>query len=169
MQYRIKNVVVLGSGVMGSGIACQLANVGLQVLMLDILPQGTSDKKTNRNSVAQNALNQALKSKPAPLYKKDYASRITVGNIEDDFEKIKDADWIIEVVVERLDIKQQIFEKVEKFRKAGSIVSSNTSSIPISQLSHGGHKGDQRNSKSIFVAPTFSIHHDTSDYLKSYP
>ncbi|MDG1028920.1 MAG: 3-hydroxyacyl-CoA dehydrogenase/enoyl-CoA hydratase family protein [Flavobacteriaceae bacterium] len=137
MQYRIKNVVVLGSGVMGSGIACQLANVGLQVLMLDILPQGTSDKKTNRNSVAQNALNQALKSKPAPLYKKDYASRITVGNLEDDFEKIKDADWIIEVVVERLDIKQQIFEKVEKFRKAGSIVSSNTSSIPISQLSQG--------------------------------
>ena len=94
-------------------------------------------RTTNRNSVAQNALNQALKSKPAPLYKKDYASRITVGNLEDDFEKIKDADWIIEVVVERLDIKQQIFEKVEKFRKAGSIVSSNTSSIPISQLSQG--------------------------------
>jgi 3-hydroxyacyl-CoA dehydrogenase len=155
MQYRIKNVVVLGSGVMGSGIACQLANVGLQVLMLDILPQGTSDKKTNRNSVAQNALNQALKSKPAPLYKKDYASRITVGNLEDDFEKIKDADWIIEVVVERLDIKQQIFEKVEKFRKAGSIVSSNTSSIPISQLSQGRSEE--------------FIHHDTSDYLKSYP
>ena len=137
MQYRIKKVAVLGSGVMGSGIACQLANVGLEVLMLDILPQGTTDNKTNRNSVAQNALNKAIKSKPAPLYKKQYASRITVGNFEDDFEKIKDADWIIEVVVERLDIKQQIFEKVENHRKPGSVVSSNTSSIPISQLSQG--------------------------------
>ena len=137
MQYRIKKVAVLGSGVMGSGIACQLANVGLEVLMLDILPQGTSDNKTNRNSVAQNALNKAIKSKPAPLYKKQYASRITVGNFEDDFKKIKDADWIIEVVVERLDIKQQIFEKVENHRKPGSVVSSNTSSIPISQLSQG--------------------------------
>ena len=88
MQYRIKNVAVLGSGVMGSGIACQLANVGLKVLMLDILPQGTSDKKIKRSSIAQNALNQALKSKPTPLYKKEYASRISVGNLEDDFEKI---------------------------------------------------------------------------------
>ena len=137
MQYRIKKVAVLGSGVMGSGIACQLANVGLEVLMLDILPQKYSDSKTNRNSVAQNALNKAIKSKPAPLYKKKYASRITIGNLEDDFEKINDADWIIEVVLERLDIKQQIFEKVEKYRKPGSIVSSNTSSIPISQLSEG--------------------------------
>ena len=90
MQYRIKKVAVLGSGVMGSGIACQLANVGLEVLILDILPQGTSDNKTNRNSVAQNALNKAIKSKPAPLYKKQYASRITVGNFEDDFEKIRE-------------------------------------------------------------------------------
>ena len=137
MQYRIKKVAVLGSGVMGSGIACQLANVGLEVLMLDILPQKYSDSKTNRNSVAQNALNKAIKSKPAPLYNKQYASRITIGNLEDDFEKINDADWIIEVVLERLDIKQQIFEKVEKYRKPGSIVSSNTSSIPISQLSEG--------------------------------
>ena len=137
MQYRIKYVAVLGSGIMGSGIACQLANVGIEVLMLDILPQGSSDLKSSRNSIAQNALNKALKSKPAPLYKKEYASRITVGNLEDDFGKIKDADWIIEVVVERLDIKKEIFEKVEKYRKPGSIVSSNTSSIPISQLSEG--------------------------------
>tara|TARA_B100001173_G_scaffold298394_1_gene295935 strand:- start:1711 stop:4158 length:2448 start_codon:yes stop_codon:yes gene_type:complete len=137
MQYRIKNVAVLGSGVMGSGIACQLANVGLEVLMLDILPKGLSDNKTKRSSVAENALNKSIKSKPAPLFKKEYASRIKVGNFDDDFEKIKDADWIIEVVVERLDIKQQIFEKVEKHRKPGSIVSSNTSSIPIHQLSEG--------------------------------
>ena len=140
MQFRIKNVVVLGSGVMGSGIACQLANVGLEILMLDILPQQAQKDTKNkglRNSVAQDALNKAIKSKPAPLYKKEYANRITVGNFEDDFEKISEADWIIEVVVERLDIKKQIFEKVEKYRKPGSIVSSNTSSIPISQLSEG--------------------------------
>ncbi len=137
MHYRIKKVAVLGSGVMGSGIACQLANVGLEVLMLDILPKKPLETKTDRNSVAQNALNKAIKSKPAPLYKKEYASRISIGNLEDDFKKINDVDWIIEVVVERLDIKQLIFEKVEKYRKPGSIVSSNTSSIPISQLSQG--------------------------------
>ena len=138
MNFRIKNVVVLGSGVMGSGIACHLANIGLKVMMLDIPTQVKTHKNNiNRNSVAQEALTKAIKSKPAPLFKKEYASRIKVGNFEDDFEKIRNADWIIEVVVERLDIKQNIFEKVEKYRKTGSIVSSNTSSIPISQLSKG--------------------------------
>ena len=141
MQFRIKKVAVLGSGVMGSGISCQLANVGLEVLMLDILPGKLSDDEKNnrliRNQVAKNALDKAIKSKPAPLYNKKYSSRITVGNFEDDFHKIKEADWIIEVVVERLDIKRQIFEKVEEYRSPGSIVSSNTSSIPIKLLAEG--------------------------------
>ena len=141
MQFRIKKVAVLGSGVMGSGISCQLANVGLEVLMLDILPNKLSDDEKNnrliRNKVAKNALDKAIKSKPAPLYNKKYSSRITVGNFEDDFHKIKEADWIIEVVVERLDIKRQIFEKVEEYRSPGSIVSSNTSSIPIKLLAEG--------------------------------
>ena len=141
MQFRIKKVAVLGSGVMGSGISCQLANVGLEVLMLDILPNKLSDDEKNnrliRNKVAKNALDKAIKSKPAPLYNKKYSSRITVGNFEDDFHKIKEADWIIEVVVERLDIKRQIFEKVEEYRSPGSIVSSNTSSIPIKLLAQG--------------------------------
>ena len=141
MQFRIKKVAVLGSGVMGSGISCQLANVGLEVLMLDILPGKLSDDEKNnrliRNQVAKNALDRAIKSKPAPLYNKKYSSRITVGNFEDDFHKIKEADWIIEVVVERLDIKRQIFEKVEEYRSPGSIVSSNTSSIPIKLLAEG--------------------------------
>ena len=141
MQFRIKKVAVLGSGVMGSGISCQLANVGLEVLMLDILPSKLSDDEKNnrliRNKVAKNALDKAIKSKPAPLYNKKYSSRITVGNFEDDFHKIKEADWIIEVVVERLDIKRQIFEKVEEYRSPGSIVSSNTSSIPIKLLAQG--------------------------------
>ena len=141
MQFRIKKVAVLGSGVMGSGISCQLANVGLEVLMLDILPSKLSDDEKNnrliRNQVARSALDKAIKSKPAPLYNKKYSSRITVGNFEDDFHKIKEADWIIEVVVERLDIKRQIFEKVEEYRSPGSIVSSNTSSIPIKLLAEG--------------------------------
>ena len=141
MQFRIKKVAVLGSGVMGSGISCHLANVGLEVLMLDILPSKLSDNEKNnrliRNQVAKNALDKAIKSKPAPLYNKKYSSRITAGNFEDDFHKIKEADWIIEVVVERLDIKRQIFEKVEEYRSPGSIVSSNTSSIPIKLLAEG--------------------------------
>lgn len=135
MGYRIKKVAVLGSGVMGSGIACHLANVGMEVLMLDILPQQKDEK--NRNKVAATALEKALKSKPAPLYDKAFATRITVGNFEDDLHKIAACDWIIEVVIERLDIKQQLFKKVEQLRNPSSIVSSNTSSIPIHLLAEG--------------------------------
>ena len=133
MKYKIKKVAVLGSGVMGSGIACHLANVGLEVLMLDILPKDLKNKK-DRNSVADGALEKAIKSKPSPLYKKDFVKYIKTGNFDDDFEKISEADWIIEVVVELLDIKRKIFESVEKYRKPGSLVTSNTSSIPISIL-----------------------------------
>lgn len=140
MSYRIKKVAVLGTGVMGSGIACHLANVGMEVVMLDILPFDIKEGESNpavRNKVANEALAKAIKSKPAALFNKDFAKRITTGNFEDDFEKIADADWIVEVVVERLDIKQSIFEKVEKHRKEGSLVSSNTSSIPIHLLAEG--------------------------------
>ena len=138
---RIKKVAVLGSGIMGSGIACHLANIGLEVLMLDILPREMpEDQKNNkgvRNSVADKALKSAIKSKPAPLYDKAFASRITTGNFEDDLEKIKDYDWIIEVIIERLDIKQQLFEKVDKHRKEGTLISSNTSGIPIHMMAEG--------------------------------
>ena len=141
MKYRLQKAAVLGSGVMGSGIAAHLANIGMDVLMLDIVPFDISEADKNnpavRNSIVNGALKAALKSKPAALYQKDFSSRIKTGNFDDDFEKIKDADWIIEVVVERLDIKQQIFEKVEKYRKPGSLVTSNTSSIPISMLVDG--------------------------------
>ncbi len=134
MSRRIRKAAVLGSGVMGSGIACHFANIGLQVLMLDILPR---EEGAPRNSVADKALATAIKSKPAPLYDKSFASRIETGNFEDDFERIKDCDWIIEVVVERLDIKQQIFEKVDRFRKEGTLVTSNTSGIPIHLMAEG--------------------------------
>ena len=141
MNYRLKKVAVLGSGVMGSGIACHLANVGLEVLMLDIVPpnlEGASAKDPNlRNSLVNQALQNALKSSPAPLYHSSFAKRITTGNFEDDFHKIAEADWIIEVVVERLDIKQQILEQVDRYRKPQSLVSSNTSSIPIHLLAEG--------------------------------
>ena len=139
MSYRIKKVVVLGSGVMGSGIACHLANVGMDVLMLDIIPSEHSNSKEKkiRNSIADSALLKAIKSKPSPVYEKKNAEKITTGNFTDNFKDISDADWIIEVVVENLKIKKQIFEKVEANRKLGSLVTSNTSSIPISLLAEG--------------------------------
>lgn len=141
MKYRLKKVAVLGSGVMGSGIACHLANVGMEVLMLDMvtpnLDSSQSKVKAQRNKMVDMALQNSIKSKPAPLYHNTFASRIRTGNFEDDFEQIQDADWIIEVVVENLKIKKQIFEKVEQYRKEGSLVSSNTSSIPIHLLAEG--------------------------------
>lgn len=137
MNYRLKKVAVLGSGVMGSGIACHLANVGMQVLLLDIVPKNGKKDKKSRNFLVNNSLQNAIKSKPAPLYSKSFMNRIKTGNFEDDFEKIKDADWIIEVIIEKLDVKRQIFEKVDKYRKEESLISSNTSSIPIKLLSQG--------------------------------
>ncbi|MEL6988166.1 MAG: 3-hydroxyacyl-CoA dehydrogenase family protein, partial [Bacteroidota bacterium] len=138
---RIKKAAVLGSGVMGSGIACHFANIGLEVLMLDIVPFDLSEEEkkdpAQRNRIVNGALKASLKSKPAPLYNKSFAGRITTGNFDDDFEKIADADWIIEVVVERLDIKKQVFEKVDQYRKKGSLVTSNTSGIPIHMMLEG--------------------------------
>lgn len=143
----IKKVAVLGSGVMGSRIACHFANIGLEVLLLDIVPRELSEKekvmnlslndKTVRNRIVNDALQFALKSNPSPIYKKSFASRITTGNMEDDIDKIKDCDWTIEVVVERLDIKQQVFENVEKHRKPGTLITSNTSGIPINSMLEG--------------------------------
>lgn len=138
---RIKKVAVLGSGIMGSGIACHLANIGMEVLMLDIIPRDLTEEqsknKAMRNSIVNQSLTTAIKSKPAPLYDNKFASRITTGNFEDDLHKIKDYDWVIEVIIERLDIKQQLFEKVEKHRKPGTLISSNTSGIPIHMMAEG--------------------------------
>lgn len=132
---RIQHVAVLGAGVMGSGIACHLANAGFQVILLDIVTPGLPDslqlEPAARNRHVNQALDQAIKSKPAPLYKKEYASRIRTGNLTDDLHLIKTCDWIIEVVVERLDIKQQLFARIEEYRTPGTLVTSNTSGIPI--------------------------------------
>jgi 3-hydroxyacyl-CoA dehydrogenase len=144
---RIKKVAIIGSGIMGSGIACHFANIGVDVLLLDIVPRELNDKekakgltledKAVRNRLVNDALAASLKSKPSPIYNKKFADRITTGNIDDDLHKIKDVDWVMEVVVERLDIKQSVFEKVEQYRTPGTIISSNTSGIPIKFMNEG--------------------------------
>ncbi len=147
MKRPIKKVAVIGSGIMGSGIACHFANIGVEVLLLDIIPfelnevekqkNLTLNDKIVRNRLVNDSLKNSLKSKPSPIYSKKFASRITTGNLDDDLHKISDVDWIIEVVVERLDIKQQVFEKIEKFRKKGTLITSNTSGIPINYMNEG--------------------------------
>ncbi|MFM2439119.1 MAG: hypothetical protein RLZ16_116 [Bacteroidota bacterium] len=139
MQRSIKNVVVLGSGVMGSRIACHFAGVGVKVLLLDRLNPGTeeSTKTKERNKLVDDSLLAAIKSNPSPLYAQKFAKNISTGNFTDDIAKISTADWIIEVVVERLDIKKLIYDEVEKYRKPGTLVSSNTSGIPIHLMAEG--------------------------------
>ncbi|HEX8561507.1 MAG TPA: 3-hydroxyacyl-CoA dehydrogenase/enoyl-CoA hydratase family protein [Flavobacterium sp.] len=147
MKRVIKKVAVIGSGIMGSGIACHFANIGVEVLLLDIVPSTLTDaeakkgltleNKVVRSRVVNEHLATALKSKPSPIYHQKFASRITTGNTTDDLSKIADADWIIEVVIERLDIKKSVFEQIEKFRKPGTLITSNTSGIPIHFMSEG--------------------------------
>ncbi len=135
----IKKIAVLGSGVMGSRIASHFAGVGLQVLLLDILPKDTADDapKALRNKIVDDALAAALKSSPSPVYHKDVIKKITTGNFTDNMKDIATADWIIEVVVERLDIKKSVFDEVEKYRKPGTLITSNTSGIPIHMMAEG--------------------------------
>lgn len=135
----IKKVAVLGSGVMGSRIAAHFAGIGLQVLLLDILPKDVAAdaKPAERNKIVNDALTAAIKSNPSPVYHKDVIKRITTGNFTDNMKDIAGADWIIEVVVERLDIKQSIFTEVEKYRRPGTLITSNTSGIPIHMMAEG--------------------------------
>lgn len=147
MNRSIKKVAVIGSGIMGSGIACHFANIGVQVRLFDIVPRElteaevakglTLENKGVRNRLVNESLQKTLKSNPSPIYNQSFASRITTGNTEDDLNLIADCDWIIEVVVERLDIKQKVFEQIEKFRKPGTLITSNTSGIPIRFMNEG--------------------------------
>jgi 3-hydroxyacyl-CoA dehydrogenase len=137
MKRSIRKVAVLGSGVMGSRIACHFAGIGVQVLLLDIATPEWEENKLPKNKLVNDALQAAIKSNPSPVYTKDVVKRITTGNFDDNMKDIAGYDWIIEVVVERLDIKQQLYEKVEKFRKQRTLITTNTSGIPIHMLSEG--------------------------------
>ena len=130
---RIEKVAVIGAGVMGAGIAAHIANAGVPVVLLDIVPEGA----VNRNTIAEGAIERLLKTDPAPLMHKRNARRITPGNIDDHLDRVADSDWIVEAIIERTDIKRALYEKLEAVRKDGSFVSSNTSTIPLATLTEG--------------------------------
>lgn len=190
MNRNIRKVAVLGSGVMGSRIACHFANVGCEVILLDIQPKEISEKETKaglttespkfRNRIVNESLESALKSNPSPIYRKSFARRISTGNFTDDMSRIAEADWIIEVVVERLDIKKQIFDQVEEFRKPGTIISSNTSGIPIHLMLDGRTEdfkahfcgthffNPPRYLQLLEIIPTPSTNQDVIDFLMDF-
>ncbi|TVZ55743.1 3-hydroxyacyl-CoA dehydrogenase [Lutibacter sp. Hel_I_33_5] len=190
MTRRIKKVAIIGSGIMGSGIACHFANIGVDVLLLDIVPRELNDKekakgltledKVVRNRLVNDALTASLKSKPSPIYNQKFASRITTGNLDDDIAKVSDVDWIMEVVVERLDIKKIVFEKLEKHRTPGTIISSNTSGIPIKFMNEGRSEDFQqhfavthffnppRYLKLFEVVPGPDCKQEVTDFLMEY-
>jgi len=177
----IKKVAVLGSGVMGSRISCHFANIGLEVLLLDIVPKDAPEGDTKaRNKIVNDALTFALKSNPSPIYSKRFAQRITTGNFDDDMQRIADCDWVIEVVIERLDIKKQVFEKVEHYRKPGSLITSNTSGIPIHLMAEGRSEdfkqhfcgthffNPPRYLKLLEIIPTNDTLPEVTDFLMHY-
>ncbi len=135
MTSRIQKTVVLGAGTMGARIAAHFANAGLSCLLLDIVPKDAT--QADRNKLARVGIEAAKKSKPAALFSSSLASRIAIGNLEDDLPRIAEADWIIEVVAENLEIKRNLLEKVAQFRKPGSIVTTNTSGLPVHRIAEG--------------------------------
>src|SRR2546425_5007119 len=142
MPYQIRKAAVLGAGVMGAAIAAHLANVGIPSLLLDIVPP---DSKKDRDKVARMGLENAINARPAAFYSKRAAKLVTVGNIEDDLEELADVDWIIEAVIERLDIKRQLYIQLEQVLTPGTIISSNTSGLPAHLLTEGRSEDFRRN------------------------
>lgn len=190
MNRAIRKVAVIGSGVMGSRIAAHFAGIGVEVLLLDIIPRELSegDKAKGltvenpgwRNKVVNDALQTMLKSKPSAVYTKEVAKRISTGNIEDDLNRIKDCDWIIEVVIERLDIKQKVFEQIEQHRKPGTLITTNTSGIPIRMMTEGRSEdfrqhfcgthffNPPRYLKLLEIIPAPDTRQDVLDFLMDY-
>ena len=181
MKRIIKKVAVLGSGVMGSRIACHFANAGIEVLLLDIVPKDApADDKKARNKIVNDALQFALKSNPSPIYSKSFVTRITTGNFEDNLPEIAGCDWVIEVIIERLDIKQSLFESVEQYRKPGTLISSNTSGIPIHLMAEGRSEdfkahfcgthffNPPRYLKLLEIIPTAHTLEEVTDFLMAY-
>lgn len=154
MKRSIRKVAVLGSGIMGSRIACHFANIGVDVLLLDIAPNELSEDEKKKglaldhpavkNRIVNTAFEATLKANPASLFSKKFASRVKLGNFTDDMSKIKDYDWTIEVVVENLDIKKKVYTEVEKYRKPGTLITSNTSGIPIHLMAEGRSEDFQK-------------------------
>jgi 3-hydroxyacyl-CoA dehydrogenase len=154
MNRTIRKVAILGSGIMGSRIACHFANIGCDVLLLDIAPKElTEEEKAKglafdhpsvKNRIVQSSFDAAIKSNPAPLFNKKFASRVKLGNFTDDMAKIKDRDWTIEVVVENLEVKKKVYEEVEKHRTPGTLITSNTSGIPIHLMAEGRSEDFQK-------------------------
>jgi len=190
MERKINKVAILGSGVMGSRIACHFANIGVEVLLLDVVPKEISDTEKAkgldekhplfRNKIVNQALTFCIKSNPSPLYKKSDSKYIVTGNFSDDMSKISYCDWTIEVVIENLDIKKKVFGEVEKHRKPGSLISSNTSGIPIHMMLDGRSEDFQahfcgthffnppRYLKLLEVIPTVKTNPEVIDFLMSY-
>jgi 3-hydroxyacyl-CoA dehydrogenase len=178
----IKKVAVLGSGIMGSRIALHFAGVGVPVLLLDMVPAEAKENsnKTARNKLVNEALQTALKSNPSPVYHKEAAANVSTGNFDDNLKDIQSCDWIIEVVVERLDIKQSLYEKVEQHRRPGTLITSNTSGIPIHLLSNGRSEdfkkhfcgthffNPPRYLRLLEVIPTPDTDKDVVDFLMHY-
>lgn len=187
---KIKKVAILGSGVMGSRIACHFANIGVEVLLLDIIPGEltpqeaatglTLQRASVRNRIVNQSLDAAVKSNPSPIFSKRSLKRIATGNFEDDMSDIASADWVIEAVVERLDIKKQVFDKVEQHRKAGTLITSNTSGIPIHLMCEGRSDDFQahfcgthffnppRYLRLLEVIPTARTNREVVDFLMDY-
>lgn len=163
---KIKKVAILGSGVMGSRLACHFANAGVKTYLLDIVTPNLSEAEQSnpaaRNRLVNSALEAAIKSNPSPVFDKDVVKLITTGNFDDNLAWIKDVDWTIEAVVENLDIKRSLYEKVELHRKPGTLISSNTSGIPISWMA----KGRSDDFRAHFCGTHFLILRDTCVYLK---
>lgn len=190
MNFKIKKVAVLGAGVMGAQIACHFANIGIQVLLLDIAPKELDEKEIKlgldmnhpqvKNRITNQLFARALKLKPDPLYKKSFAKRIKLGNFDDDLPKIADCDWVIEVVVENLEIKKSLYEKIELYRKTNSLITTNTSGIPIQILTQdrsenfkqyfcGTHFfNPPRYLKLLEIIPTRETKQEVVDFLNYY-
>jgi 3-hydroxyacyl-CoA dehydrogenase len=190
MKRSIRNVAVLGSGIMGSRIACHFANIGVDVLLLDIAPKElTEDEKKKgltldhpavKNRIVNAAYEATLKSNPAALFSKKFASRVKLGNFTDDMPRIKGCDWTIEVVVENLDIKKKVYEEVEKHRTSGTLVTSNTSGIPIHLMAEGRSEDFQKHFagthffnpprylKLLEIIPTAKTDPEVTNFLMHY-
>lgn len=184
MTFRIDKAAIIGAGTMGGGIAAHLANIGIEVVLLDIVTPGLSEEERNdpdaRNRLVQELYDRMVKARPANLAREDRAELISIGNVEDDFDRLADCDWIIEVIIEKLKPKQQLMERIEAIRKPNAIVSSNTSGIPIREIAEGRSQefkahflgthffNPPRYLKLLEIIPTENTDPDVLSFMKTF-